>query len=128
MGYEGGGLPALLGLELVSRGDGWSEMAMEISSDHFRPGIAGLHAGAVVTLADTACGFGCRDALPEGAKGFITLELKTNLIGTATEGQLICRAEAEHKGRTTQVWAATVRHEGTGKTLAKFSCTQLILY
>ncbi|MEL7030204.1 MAG: PaaI family thioesterase [Pseudomonadota bacterium] len=122
------GLPGLLGMSVAGHGDGWVEMAMTIGPQHMRPGVPGLHAGALVSLADTSCGYGCLNALPDGAAGFTTIELKTNLLGTATEGRLLCRAEAEHLGRTTQVWAAAVRHEGSGRRLALFSCTQLILY
>lgn len=126
--YPGDGLPEHLGISVLRSAPSWIELGMKIGPQHFRPGIEGLHAGAVVTLADTACGFGCRDALPDRATGFITLELKSNLVGTATEGQLICRAEAQHLGRTTQVWSARVEHLDSGKTIATFSCTQLILY
>lgn len=31
-------------------------------------------------------------------------------------------------GRTTQVWAATVLHRETGRTIALFRCTQLLVY
>jgi 1,4-dihydroxy-2-naphthoyl-CoA hydrolase len=85
-----------------------------------------LHAGAVVALADTACGYGCFASLPEGGAGFTTIELKTNFLGTAREGTLDCEALRVHGGRTTQVWDATVRSEA--KTIALFRCTQLILY
>jgi uncharacterized protein (TIGR00369 family) len=86
-----------------------------------------LHAGTVVTLADTACGYGCFAFLPEGGTGFTTIELKTNFLGTAREGLLECEAIRVHGGRTTQVWDATVRRDD-GKTLALFRCTQLVLY
>ena len=86
-----------------------------------------LHAGAVVTLADSAAGYGCVASLPEGATGFTTIELKANFLGTANDGTLVCEAVALHSGRTTQVWDATVRADG-GKTLAVFRCTQLLLY
>ena len=86
-----------------------------------------LHAGAVVALADTACGYGCFASLPEGGTGFTTIELKTNFVGTARDGTLECTATRAHGGRTTQVWDATVRDE-SGKTLALFRCTQLVLY
>jgi 1,4-dihydroxy-2-naphthoyl-CoA hydrolase len=86
-----------------------------------------LHAGAVVALADTACGYGCFASLPESGTGFTTIELKTNFLGTAREGTLDCEATRVHGGRTTQVWDATVRRDD-GKTLALFRCTQLILY
>ena len=47
-----------------------------------------LHAGSVVTLADTLCGYGCLLNLPEGASGFTTIELKSNHLGTTLEGAL----------------------------------------
>ena len=87
-----------------------------------------LHAGSIVTLADTAAGFGCIAHLPEGAVGFTTIELKSNHLGTALEGTLDCTATAAHLGRTTQVWDAVVTHRETGKTLALFRCTQLVIY
>jgi len=87
-----------------------------------------LHAGSIVTLADTCAGFGCRVHLPEGATGFTTVELKTNFLGTARAGLLDCLATPLHLGRTTQVWDAKVSHRETAKTLALFRCTQLILY
>jgi uncharacterized protein (TIGR00369 family) len=77
-------------------------------------------------LADTSAGYGCVASLPEGAKGFTTIELKTNFLGTAVEGVLGCAAKAEHLGRTTQLWDAIVSNEA-GKTLALFRCTQLII-
>lgn len=85
-----------------------------------------LHAGSVVALADTACGYGCIASLPDGGTGFTTVELKTNFLRTATEGTLECDARLVHGGRTTQVWDATVRHEE--KAIALFRCTQLVLY
>jgi uncharacterized protein (TIGR00369 family) len=87
-----------------------------------------LHAGSVVTLADTACGYACIVNLPEGATGFTTIELKSNFLGTAREGTLACVATAQHRGRTTQVWDAVVTHRETGKTVALFRCTQMILW
>ena len=87
-----------------------------------------LHAGSVVTLADTSCGYGCIVNLPEGASGFTTIELKSNHLGTAREGTLDCAATPVHRGRTTQVWDAVVTHRESGRTLALFRCTQMILW
>lgn len=66
--------------------------------------------------------------MPEDAKNFTTIELKTNYLGTAREGAISVEATMVHSGRTTQVWDATVRDEGTNKVIALFRCTQLILY
>jgi uncharacterized protein (TIGR00369 family) len=87
-----------------------------------------LHAGTVVTLADTTAGYGCIANLPDGATGFTTVELKSNFLGTARDGTLECTATAVHVGKTTQVWDAVVTHKETGKTMALFRCTQMLLY
>ena len=87
-----------------------------------------LHAGTVVTLADTCAGYGCVANLPEGASGFTTVELKSNHLGTAREGTIECAARAVHLGKTTQVWDSVVTHRESGKTIALFRCTQMILY
>jgi 1,4-dihydroxy-2-naphthoyl-CoA hydrolase len=87
-----------------------------------------LHAASVVALADTSCGYGCRKNLPPQASGFTTIELKSNHLGTALEGVIDCVATPVHVGRTTQVWDAVVTHRGSGKTIALFRCTQMVLY
>lgn len=87
-----------------------------------------LHAGSVVTLADTCSGYGCVANLPAQANGFTTIELKSNHLGTAREGTIECVARPVHLGRTTQVWDAVVSHRETGKTIALFRCTQMVLY
>ncbi|MBQ0934501.1 PaaI family thioesterase [Ideonella paludis] len=86
-----------------------------------------LHAGSLVTLADTCAGYGCAANLPEGATGFTTIELKSNHLGTARDGTVECVARAVHLGGSTQVWDATVTHRETGKTLVMFRCTQMVL-
>ena len=86
-----------------------------------------LHAASVLLLADTACGYACVAHLPERAKNFTTVELKSNFLGSGREGTIRTEARAEHLGRTTQVWSATVLGPGDRK-LALFRCTQLILW
>jgi 1,4-dihydroxy-2-naphthoyl-CoA hydrolase len=87
-----------------------------------------LHAGSVISLADTCAGYGCVANLPEGAKGFTTLEIKSNHLGTAREGVIRCVARAVHLGKSTQLWDAEVIDQASGKTIALFRCTQMILY
>lgn len=122
-----GTLPALLGITVtrVTATGICAELA--ITPSHLAPN-GYLHAGSVVTLADTTCGNGCMAQLPAGASGFTTIELKSNHLGTARSGTIECEATPVHKGRTTQVWDATVRDRASGKTIALFRCTQMILY
>ena len=86
-----------------------------------------LHAATVVGIADTACGFGSFASLPQGADNFTTIELKSNFLGTARDGKLQAIATLSHGGRSTQVWDAEVTHD-SGKRIAVFRCTQMILY
>lgn len=87
-----------------------------------------LHAGAVVSLADTCCGYGTLAALPEGANGFTTLDLSANFLGTALDGEVVAEAKPLHAGRSTQVWDAVARNAATDRTIAHFRCTQLVLW
>jgi 1,4-dihydroxy-2-naphthoyl-CoA hydrolase len=122
-----GKLPGHLGI-VVTHADG-SEVAAQIAvtETHMAPN-GYLHAGTVVALADTCAGYGCILNLPAGATGFTTIELKSNHLGTAKEGTIVGSAKPAHLGKTTQVWDTVVTHKDTGKTIALFRCTQLILY
>ena len=122
-----GCLPGLLGVQILQVGQGVLRAELAIESRHFAAN-GFLHAGTVVTLADTGAGYACVAHLPEGASGFTTVELKSNHLGTAREGRILAEVRSAHLGRTTQVWDATVSHVETGKTIALFRCTQLILW
>jgi 1,4-dihydroxy-2-naphthoyl-CoA hydrolase len=120
-------LPGLLGIELVHLGDGSSTMRMEVGERHLASN-GYLHAASVVALADTTAGYGCVANLPDGAIGFTTIELKSNHLGTLLEGTLASEGTLAHGGRSTQVWDVEVSAEATGKKIALFRCTQMILY
>lgn len=120
-----GTLSEMLGFEIIGFDEHGLTASMEIKAHHLAPN-GYLHAAAIITLADTACGFGCMLSLPEGANSFTTIELKSNHLGTAREGKLEVLAKPLHSGRTTQVWDATV--SAAGKTIALFRCTQMVLW
>ena len=122
------GLPSPLGATVTREG---VESRLAVRREVMAPN-GFLHAATVIALADTSCGYGCVAALPEGAKGFTTVELKANFLGTAREGWIACRATPVHLGRTTQVWDAVVTHEAAGanssRPIALFRCTQMVLW
>lgn len=120
-------LPGHLGIEMLAIGDKEVSAQMPVEKKHMAPN-GYLHAASIVALADTSCGNGTMANLPEGAAGFTTIELKSNHLGTVKEGIVKCTAKAIHTGRTTQVWDAEVSNAETGKVLAQFRCTQMILY
>ena len=117
--------PGLLGMNVVERRHGYARVEMIVEEKHLRFRADGLHAGAVVSLADSACGVACQSSLPDG-KTFTTVELKANLISTTSSGTLVAEATPVHLGGRTHVWEARVTRED-GKVVALFVCTQLIL-
>ena len=125
-----GYLPGLIGIEFLSLEPGRLTSHLAVRPELLAPN-GYLHAAVVIALADTTCGYGTFTDLPDGAHNFTTIELKSNfcmLLHTAREGSIACVATKVHSGRTTQVWDATVTDEASGKTIALFRCTQLILY
>jgi 1,4-dihydroxy-2-naphthoyl-CoA hydrolase len=122
-----GRLPGLFGLEVLRVEHGEVDARVELRPDFMAPN-GFLHAGTVVSMADTCCGYGCLAALPGGMVGFTTSELKSNFLRSAgPDDVLLCEARLTHGGRTTQVWDATVRRESDGKVLTLFRCTQYLL-
>jgi uncharacterized protein (TIGR00369 family) len=121
-----GRLPGLIGFELLQVENGRLRAAMVIRPELLAPN-GYLHAASVIALADTACGYGTIFDLPEEARGFTTIELKSNFLGTCLEGRVVCEASRVHKGRRTQVWDATVNDESSRRKIALFRCTQMIL-
>lgn len=120
-------LPGLLGIVITQMEDRAIRSELVVRQTHMAPN-GFLHAATVVALADTTAGYGCVAQLPVGASGFTTIELKSNHLGTARSGTLECVATPVHLGKTTQVWDAQVTHRETGKVLALFRCTQMVLY
>jgi len=122
-----GKLPGHLGIVITHAADSEVRGELPVEERHMAPN-GFLHAGTVVTLADTCAGYGCILNLPPGATGFTTIELKSNHLGTAKQGTIVGSAKPVHLGKTTQVWDTTVTHRDSGKTIALFRCTQMILY
>jgi uncharacterized protein (TIGR00369 family) len=131
-----GRFPGLVGFRVVVAEPGRVCAELDVAPRLHAPN-GYLHAGVVVTLADTACGYGVRTCLPVGAKGFTTIDLTSSFLGTALDGTVHVEAVAVHRGGRTQVWDATVRSgplyraviagEQT-RPLALFRCTQMILW
>jgi uncharacterized protein (TIGR00369 family) len=125
--FGAGYLPGHLGVEIVTVSREQVESRLSVQKSVMAPN-GYLHAASVVALADTSCGYGCVAALPAGASGFTTIELKANFLGTTRDGAILCRATPLHLGRTTQVWDALVSVEGSGARIALFRCTQMVLW
>jgi uncharacterized protein (TIGR00369 family) len=122
-----GRLPGLIGVRFTAVAEGRIDAELAIRPELLAPN-GYLHAATVIALADTACGYGCLAHLPAGAENFTTVELKINFLGTARDGTIACVATPAHLGKTTQIWDAVVTDRATGRRMALFRCTQLILW
>ncbi len=120
-------LPGYLGIEMLELLENSLRSRMPVKKLHFAPNNF-LHAASIVALADTTCGYATMAHLPKGAQSFTTIELKSNHLGTVSEGSIACLATAQHLGRNTQVWDAVVTDEANGKKIALFRCTQMVLW
>jgi uncharacterized protein (TIGR00369 family) len=125
--FGAGHFPGLLGIEMVST-DPRRLRCRAIARPELLAPHGFLHGGTLVAVADTMCGYGAIVNLPAGAAGFVTAELKCNFLGTLRQGTLVCEATPLHVGRTTQVWDAVVTEETSGRRLAVFRCTQVVLW
>ena len=121
-----GHLPELVGLEILEAGPERLVGRLPVRPELLAPN-GFLHAASIIALADTLAGYATLLNLPDGAEGFTTLELKANFLGTARGGAILGEATPSHRGRSTQVWDATVTLEESGKTIALFRCSQMIL-
>jgi 1,4-dihydroxy-2-naphthoyl-CoA hydrolase len=118
--------PGLLGVRALEVREGYCRAGFRAARGQAPHGY--LHGGAVVTLADTACGFGCLASLPAGAAGFTTIDLTASFLATVNDGPVLAEARLAHAGRRTQVWDAVVTGEQAGRAIALFRCTQMIRY
>ena len=120
------GLAGHLGIEVIDFEDGRLTLHLSVSAPLLNP-MGVVHGGAIISLADTACGYATLVSLPDDATSFTTIELKTNFLGAVKDGTLACVATAVHRGRTTMVWDAEVTHLESGRRVALFRCTNLVM-
>src|SRR3979490_2390744 len=98
-------LPAFVGLLITEVSEGLVKGELELRKALLAPN-GYLHAGAIVSFADTLAGYGCISHLPANAQNFTTVELSSTFATTTPPAQLHGEARPVHLGRTTQVWDA----------------------
>jgi uncharacterized protein (TIGR00369 family) len=72
-----------------------------------------LHAGALATAADSACGYAALSLMPPGA-AVLSVEFKINMLAPASGECVIARARVVRAGRTITVCAADVSAVSAG--------------
>jgi uncharacterized protein (TIGR00369 family) len=66
-----------------------------------------VHAGAVASIADSACGYAAYSLMPEGS-GVLSIEYKVNMLAPAKGEKLVARARVIRAGRNISVCEANV--------------------
>ncbi|MEL6257480.1 MAG: PaaI family thioesterase [Pseudomonadota bacterium] len=118
-------LPGHLGFDITSMTRDRVEGRFEVRQTLMAPN-GYLHGGTVVAFADTLAGY-LTVANLRADEGFTTVELKTNFFSTLLEGWVSGSASVVHRGKTTAVIDVEVLAETTGRRMALFRCTNLIL-
>lgn len=87
-----------------------------------------VHAGAVSTIADTACGFAALSLMTPGA-GVLTVEFKMNMMAPATGTRLVASGRVVKAGRTLIVTQAEVsaHADGSGRVIALMTATMMTI-
>jgi uncharacterized protein (TIGR00369 family) len=114
----------LLGVELVSAGDGECTMRMEAGEHHSNP-MGTIHGGILCDIADAAMGMAFFSTCAEG-ESFTTLELKINFLRPFWTGTLLAHGRVVSRGRTVGMTECDVVDENE-RLIAKATSTCMAL-
>ena len=115
-----------LGIEVVIAEPGTVVAQIQVQPEFLAPN-GFIHAAVLLSFADSLCGSGTVEALPQGATGHTTIELKAIFWAQSAR-------ELWNAGRRWYMVAVPPRcgmrrsSPESGKTIALFRCTQLVLY
>ena len=86
-----------------------------------------LHAGAIATVADSACGYAALTLMPADA-AVLSIEFKVNMLAPAVGDAVIARAEVIRAGKTVMVCRADVFavKGGEEKLVAAMQATMMV--
>ena len=99
--FEAQGMMHTVGAELVRTDPGEVEIALPFS-EALGQQHGFLHAGAISTVVDTACGLAALSLMPEDA-AVLTVEFKVNLLAPARGSRFRARGHVLKAGRTLMV-------------------------
>lgn len=106
-------LLSTLGATLTHVADG--EVDIELPwSESIQQQHGFVHAGAIATIADSACGYACLTRMPQGS-AVLSIEFKINLMAPAVGEIFIARGRVARVGRTIGVATAEVIAIARGK-------------
>jgi uncharacterized protein (TIGR00369 family) len=129
--YPTWSLGSLLGIELLSMGDGESRWVLEAGPRHANP-MGTIHGGVLCDLGDAALSTAYMSTV-DADESFTTVDLTANYLRPVWSGRLEAIGRVVHKGRTiglaecditTEEGALVARLSGTCMTLQKESANR----
>lgn len=114
----------LIGMEIVSRGDGESVSELTVDEKHLNPNHV-VHGAVIYALADTGMGGALTSLLDEG-EICSTIEIKINYFRPGVAGRLQCKTRVINKSRRTAAMESDV-FSGEGKLLARATGTFMVI-
>jgi len=114
----------LVGLDIVSYGDGEAVMSLDVDERHENP-MGFVQGGVICVLADGVMGFAFFTTLGDG-ESFTTVEMKTNFLRPFAAGRLVATGRVVNRGRTLGLTEAHV-HDADGRLIAHATSTCMAL-
>ena len=127
--FSAQGLMRTLGAELVSVDDGEVQIAMPFSSELSQQ-HGYIHAGAITSIVDSACGYAGLTKAPEGHE-IVSAEFKINFLRPALGERFLAIGKVQSAGRSLAVCTGEVRAYTEGgasfKTVAMMQATMVFV-
>jgi uncharacterized protein (TIGR00369 family) len=115
-----------LGVEVTSVGPGTVEMSLG-HDDRFTQQHGFLHAGAVASVLDTACGYAAFSVMPPDA-AVLTASYTINLLAPAAGERFTITGEVVRAGRTLVVCRGEAFADGDKRPFAVMQATLTAVY
>ena len=119
--FDRQGMMATLGVEVTAAERGRVEMALR-HDDRFTQQHGFLHAGAVASVLDTACGYAAYSVMPPDA-AVLTATYTINLIAPAAGERFTITGEVVRAGRTLVVCRGQAFADGDTRPFAVMQAT-----
>ena len=124
--FDRQGMMATLGVEVIAVEPGRVEMSLR-HDDRFTQQHGFLHAGAVASVLDTACGYAAFSVMPPEA-AVLTASYTINLLAPAAGDRFTITGEVVRAGRTLVVCRGEAFAEDDKRPFAVMQATMTAVY
>ncbi len=124
--FDRQGMMATLGVEVITVEPGRVQLALR-HDDRFTQHHGFLHAGAVASVLDTACGYAAYTVMPPQAT-VLTATYTINLLAPAAGRRFVLTGEVVRAGRTLVVCHGEAFGDGSQRPFAVMQATMTAVY